>query len=512
MLKFCIHCGKEFEGSGDVCQECQTVTIAEKPSPVGTLLTKIKEKASPKTIIICAASLVGLIAIIIVISIIAANSQSAYNKYAEHIFEAVTQSDDRGKVSGNGAVAFDSDGNVIYGANISHIFITDDEWYGKSPEEIENADEKEIITSNTNKDYLSQITQKYSKATELKWIVVFDETGNVEVVYCSDSFDSGKIGRYSNSGDGYNIQSIKTYERSQHEVESQEIQKHRKELAESVKKVYNAAKIYSHIVQKYRPDGIDKTAVYSNFKGQENEITREISTLVDGYWSFHYEISSSDEDKTGTCWAYWSSNKTDKPVAYCFNDSGGKGFVNETLEETISKREPQCGLISCESWDKKCSQEYDDVREVAKHSFGTKDAFVSRFNSKLSSLMGTELQFKSQANKENNSIRYDYTYLNGAVTLTILEKHGYIVMANTSTNVSLSAALGANNTQLWTGIVNSCYFPLAVFENYSDKDEVIKTFLANYIDTNDVITINGSSYSATLYNTSDGTLVSFLPN
>ena len=126
--------------------------------------------------------------------------------------------------------------------------------------------------------------------------------------------------------------------------------------------------------------------------------------------------------------------------------------------------------------------------------------------------MGTELQFKSQANKENNSIRYDYTYLNGAVTLTILEKHGYIVMANTSTNVSLSAALGANNTQLWTGIVNSCYFPLAVFENYSDKDEVIKTFLANYIDTNDVITINGSSYSATLYNTSDGTLVSFLPN
>lgn len=47
MLKFCINCGKEFEGTGDVCQECQTIPSVEKPSSVGTLLTKVKEKASP---------------------------------------------------------------------------------------------------------------------------------------------------------------------------------------------------------------------------------------------------------------------------------------------------------------------------------------------------------------------------------------------------------------------------------------------------------------------------------
>lgn len=148
MLKFCIHCGKEFEGSGDVCQECQTITTAEKPSPVGTLLTKIKEKASPKTIIICAVSLVGLIAIIIVISIIAANSQSAYtyNKYAYRIY---LEASNTSPADAEGILTIDSDGNIIYGDNTAEQLSVKKEWEDE-PDTIQKANSDSFLERNTS--------------------------------------------------------------------------------------------------------------------------------------------------------------------------------------------------------------------------------------------------------------------------------------------------------------------------------------------------------------------------
>ena len=174
---------------------------------------------------------------------------------------------------------------------------------------------------------------------------------------------------------------------------------------------------------------------------------------------------------------------------------------------------PECSLISCSDWDKKYGKEYGEITEIKEHSFGIKDAFIDNLDRKLSSLMSTKLQFVKQESAGNNSTRYDYTYLDGAVKLTLVEKYGFVTMVNTSTEISMEKTAKDNETQLWTGIVNTCYFPIAVFENYSDKDKVCETFLNNYSkDAKGTITVSGDSYTATLYdNGIDGTLVSFLP-
>ena len=511
MLKFCINCGKEFEGTGDVCQECLTIPPLEKPSPVGTLLTRFKEKATPKTIIICAASLIGIIAIIIVISVIAGNSQSAYNKHAYRIYLEASSSSPS---DAQGLLSINSDGNIIYGENATEQLTVKKEWKDE-PDTIQNANNDSFLERSTSDlSYVNGIKTKYPKAEKLKWMICFEDDGSIGAVYCSDTYNSTKIGVYKNRENNYRVTTIDEFEKSQKEIQEKAIKDYKDQLVKDAEINQNAEKIREYVMENYRPDGLDKLAVLSNLE-HKNDIVTEISKIADGYWIVRYEVISTDSRKEGYCKVFWAKDKDSEILgsAGTWDDSFPISPTSGGIEQKLKDEEnSQCTLISRESWDKKYSQEYDDVREVVNHSFGKKDDFIDRFNNKLSSLMGTELQFKSQANKENNSIRYDYTYLNGAVTLTILEKHGYIVMANTSTNISLATALKANNTQLWTGIVNSCYFPLAVLENYSDKDEVIKTFLANYIDTNDVITINGSSYSATLYNTTDGTLVSFLPN
>lgn len=510
MLKFCINCGKEFEGTGDVCQECQTITSDEKPSPVGTLLTKIKEKASPKTIIICAASLVGLIAIIIVISIIAGNSQSAYNKYAYRIY---LEASNASPTEAQGILTINSDGNIIYGDNTAEQLSVNKDWKDE-PDTIQKANSDSFLERSTSDlSYVNGIKSKYSKAEKLKWFICFEKDGSIGAVYCSDTYNSTKIGVYKNRDNNYTINTIDEFEKREKEIQEKCIQDYKDQLIKDAETNQTAEKIREYVMENYRPDGLDKLAVLSNLE-HKNDIVTEISKISDGYWIVRYEVISTDSRKEGYCKVYWAKDKDSEILgsAGTWDDSFPISPTSGGIEQKLKDEESsQCTLISREAWDKKYSEEYDGIREVVNHSFGRKDDFIDRYNSKLSSLIGTELQFKSQEDKGNGSTRYDYTYSNGVVSLTILEKHGYIVMVNTSVKVSLSAALKANETQLWTGIVNSCYFPLAIFEGYSDKEKITEKFLANYIDTN-TITINGSSYSATLYDTYDGTLVSFLPN
>lgn len=403
MIKFCIICGKEFEGNSEMCPECQASGASvpvDKSLKNNVLIAKITEKITPKHIIIGIASLFVFIIALIIITAVYGNSQAAYNKYASQIFSIADKMD---KAELDGAKAIDNNGTLYYGSNIAEHLSYGSYDMADSPGKIKSANETEFIqATDICAQYSNSIKQQVSKANKLSWLIVFDDNENVETVVCAKTNDSGKIGIYTNGQSEFSYSNINDFVADQAEQQTKVIEEHKQNLIKDAEINEKAARIEEYIVAHYRPDGIDKDAVYSNISEEydDKQITAELSKNFDGYWIVRYSVDGGYGGQEGFCTVDYAENSTTPKVGQSVSVLPIRDEP-DGLEGLLKDMKKECSLISLAEWEKQYSDDIEAIMQEKKKDSLRNQTFKG--DRRLEDICGYSSDYKDEYERASES-------------------------------------------------------------------------------------------------------------
>lgn len=362
MLKICKVCHKYFQGEEDVCPKCspKIEDIRRKEEKKQAVILKVKERITPTNIIIVT---FAIIILIIIISLLG-QTKRAYNLYAKDIYNIAKEYD--AKFTEN-AKAIDSDGIIYYGENIKEKLYFKDENESNFTETLKSIEEYDFLSNIDFQSYRDgTIKRRYNKANKLKWLIIYDDGGEVAAVICAKDDNSEKIGIYEKEQNIFQYKTINEFKTEQTAIQEKSIHDYKQLLINSVEMNEKAAIIKDYIVANYRPDGIDKEAFYSNIDEEfdNDEITKELSKMVDGKWIVSYLIwpSTDEYDKESYCVVYWSDNESSKNIGTTFNVIP----IDEeeySLEEKLKKHSSEVKLIGCDEWEEHYGKEWTKLME-----------------------------------------------------------------------------------------------------------------------------------------------------
>ncbi|MCR4889939.1 MAG: hypothetical protein K5979_12285 [Ruminococcus sp.] len=323
MIKFCDLCGKDFNGEGHICPECQ-----KKQSAV---VSTSKPNSILKKVTIIIVSFFILIILFLVLAMISSLSKLS-NKQCETKFKELckTFSSDVFK----GADYIDSDGTIIYGDDIIYYLNSDN------------------TQDNNNALYVSEYIEKdFSYSKRLNWVIVCDkESGKISHVSFTD--------KKSTNTDIENAAKLKSDEA--------QLKEDYDKIASSIQK---SKDIYFNEAINYCPDVFDASdddyAICTNIDNtnSNSELYKELSKKYSGYWIVVIFRSGTEK-------IYYADDLETEFVGSMYIDDIADLDNNTLLTaggiKSILERYPDLGydFILKDEWENKYAAEIEAAQEA----------------------------------------------------------------------------------------------------------------------------------------------------